>query len=94
MGRIVPDDLSIVGFDDLMYAAYTIPALTTLRMPTSEIVAEGVRLAVEFVRDPAASRVPRLMVYDPTLIIRESTAPPRRVGLPPQPVETERAGIS
>jgi DNA-binding LacI/PurR family transcriptional regulator len=95
LGRIVPDDLSIVGFDDLMYAAYTIPALTTLRMPTSEIVAEGVRLAVEFVRDPAASRVPRLMVYDPTLIIRESTAPPRRAGLLPlQPVETERAGIS
>ncbi len=91
LGRIVPDDLSVVGFDDLMYAAYTIPALTTPRMPTSEIVAEGVRLAVELARDHAASRAPRVTMFEPSLIVRKSTAPPmRRRGL--QPLQQPEAG--
>jgi DNA-binding LacI/PurR family transcriptional regulator len=77
LGWKVPDDLSVVGFDDLMYAGYTIPALTTLRMPTSEIVAEGVRLAVEFARNHTASRAPRIAMYEPSLVVRQSTAPPR-----------------
>ena len=75
LGRSVPADLSVVGFDDLMYAAYTVPALTTVRMPTSEIVAEGVRLAVEFARDHTAARTPGITLYEPTLIVRQSTAP-------------------
>ena len=33
-GLHVPDDLSIAGFDDIPVAAYTVPALTTVRMPT------------------------------------------------------------
>src|SRR6478752_443340 len=33
MDRTVPDELSVVGFDDLLLAAHTVPALTTLRMP-------------------------------------------------------------
>jgi DNA-binding LacI/PurR family transcriptional regulator len=79
MGRTVPTDLSVVGFDDLMFAPYTVPALTTLRMPTSEIVSEGVKIAVELARNPDASRDPRLTMFEPTLIIRESTAPPKRM---------------
>jgi DNA-binding LacI/PurR family transcriptional regulator len=77
LGQTVPDDLSVVGFDDLMYAAYTVPALTTLRMPTNEIVAEGVRLAIALARDAGASRAPRLAMFEPTLVVRKSTAPPR-----------------
>jgi len=79
LGYPVPTDLSVVGFDDLMFAPYTVPALTTLRMPTSEIMAEGVRIALELARDPSASREPRLIMYEPTLIVRDSTAPPRRL---------------
>jgi DNA-binding LacI/PurR family transcriptional regulator len=76
LGRTVPDGLSVVGFDDLMFAPYTVPALTTLRMPTQEIVAEGVRIAIGLARDSAASREPTITMYEPTLIIRESTARP------------------
>jgi DNA-binding LacI/PurR family transcriptional regulator len=76
LGRTVPSGLSVVGWDDLTIAAYTVPALTTLRMPTREIVAEGVRIAVELARDAGASREPRVTYYEPTLIVRESTAPP------------------
>ena len=37
-GRVVPDELSVVGYDDIPIAAHTVPALTTLRMPIPEIV--------------------------------------------------------
>ena len=51
-GRIVPRELSVVGFDDIPIAAHTAPALTTLRMPITEMVREGVRLAVGFAAGP------------------------------------------
>jgi DNA-binding LacI/PurR family transcriptional regulator len=75
-GWTVPSALSVVGFDDLHLAAYTVPALTTLRMPTAEIVGEGVELAIELSRDPGASRAPRRKYLEPKLIVRQSTAPP------------------
>jgi DNA-binding LacI/PurR family transcriptional regulator len=77
LGRTVPGGLSVMGWDDLAISAYTVPALTTLRMPTHDIVAEGVRIAVELARDPTASREPSVKFYEPTLVVRESTAPPR-----------------
>jgi DNA-binding LacI/PurR family transcriptional regulator len=75
-GRTIPDELSVVGHDDILIAAHTVPALTTLRMPIAEIVGEGVRTAIELARDPAAPRSPRLRTFEPTLIVRQSTAPP------------------
>jgi DNA-binding LacI/PurR family transcriptional regulator len=77
-GRRVPDALSVVGFDDIPIAAHTVPTLTTLRMPIAGMVVEGVRLAIELARDPTASRDARVRVFEPTLIVRESTAPPAR----------------
>jgi DNA-binding LacI/PurR family transcriptional regulator len=74
-GVVVPDGLSVVGYDDLMLAAYTIPALTTLRMPTDEIVAEAVRIAIDSVRDRTRKQPPSKTVFDPTLIVRASTGP-------------------
>ena len=76
MRCVVPDELSVVGFDDLLLAAHTVPALTTLRMPIAEIVGESVELAIALARDPGASREPRRTVFEPTLVVRQSTAPP------------------
>jgi DNA-binding LacI/PurR family transcriptional regulator len=76
MHCVVPDELSVVGFDDLLLAAHTVPALTTLRMPIAEIVGESVELAITLARDPSASREPRRTVFEPTLVVRQSTAPP------------------
>ena len=76
LGRTVPEELSVVGFDDLLLAAHTVPALTTLRMPIAEIVGEGVKLAIELGRDASLSREPRVTDFEPTLIVRQSTAPP------------------
>jgi DNA-binding LacI/PurR family transcriptional regulator len=76
LGRTIPDELSVVGFDDILIAAHTVPALTTMRMPMPEIVGAGVKLAIELARDTSASREPRITVFKPTLVVRQSTAPP------------------
>ncbi len=77
LGATVPDRLSVVGFDDILIAAHTVPALTTLRMPIAEIVGHAVTQAVALAREPGGAwRQPSLEVFKPTLVIRDSTAPP------------------
>jgi len=76
LGAGVPDRLSVVGYDDILIASHTVPALTTLRMPISEIVSHAVARAIALARDPEAVREPSLEVFKPTLIVRDSTAPP------------------
>jgi DNA-binding LacI/PurR family transcriptional regulator len=65
----------VVGFDDILIAA-TVRALRTLRMPIAEMVNEGVELAIQLAREPSASREPRIKVFEPSLVVRQSTAPP------------------
>jgi DNA-binding LacI/PurR family transcriptional regulator len=74
LGVTVPQRLSVVGFDDILVAAHTAPALTTLRMPISEIVRHALDRAVALTREPTLRREPRLDVFQPTLIIRDSTS--------------------
>jgi DNA-binding LacI/PurR family transcriptional regulator len=76
LGKSVPRELSVVGFDDILLASHTVPALTTLRMPTAEIIAEGLQLAIDRARDTTLSRGPSVKVIAPTLIVRQSTAAP------------------
>ena len=86
LGRTVPDEISVVGFDDLLLAAHTVPPLSTVHMPVAEIVGAGVQLAIDLARDPAISREPRRTVFEPSPVVRQSTAPPptrlRRVAPP------------
>lgn len=72
-GRRVPDDVSVVGFDDLRLAAHTTPPLTTIRQPAFEIA----QLATQLLLELAAGReVPqRLHLLEPELVVRGSTAP-------------------
>jgi DNA-binding LacI/PurR family transcriptional regulator len=93
LGRTVPTELSVVGFDDLLLAAHTVPALTTLRMPVAEIVGRGVELGIALARDVTASREPRVTVFEPLLIVRQSTAPPRSSAAPRARTPRERAGL-
>ena len=81
-GIAVPEQLSIVGFDDMPFASATIPSLTTVKMPINEMVAAGVELAVGDADWPSnGGGHPPRVVFQPKLIIRRSTA---AVALPPE----------
>jgi LacI family transcriptional regulator len=66
--------LSIVGFDDIPLAAAAVPGLTTLRMPTADIVAAGVDLATGTTDWPRDLQDQTPTVFQPKLIVRRSTA--------------------
>jgi LacI family transcriptional regulator len=73
LGVRVPEDLSLVGFDDFQIASRLWPTLTTVRTPTREIG----RLAVErLMGREDDSRDPKSRL--PSLVVRESTAPPAK----------------
>jgi DNA-binding LacI/PurR family transcriptional regulator len=73
-GRRVPQDVSIVGFDDVPEARYYLPALTTVRQDFEQIG----RVAVEsLIRQIEGREAIPAAPVEPLLIVRESTAPPR-----------------
>jgi LacI family xylobiose transport system transcriptional regulator len=74
-GRRIPDDLSVVGFDDIDQASWLAPPLTTVRQPFWEMGAAAARLALAL----AGGETPAETRYEvgTTLIVRESTAPRR-----------------
>lgn len=75
-GLRVPDDVSIVGFDDIYGAAFHIPALTTIRQP---LVKMGCLAAETLVTRITSPEQPIQQVQvEPELVVRESTAPPSR----------------
>jgi DNA-binding LacI/PurR family transcriptional regulator len=71
-GISIPRDLSIVGFDDQIFATEFRPMLTTVRQPADKIGATGVELMLAAINDSAKRNV--TMQVEPELIIRESTA--------------------
>ena len=73
----VPAALSVIGFDDLPIAAFTVPPLTTLRMPTDEMAQIAVHLAVTRGSAPSPVHGSNLRALRPMLVIRSSTGPLR-----------------
>ncbi|MFI5054743.1 MAG: substrate-binding domain-containing protein, partial [Acidimicrobiia bacterium] len=82
-GVHVPADLSVVGFDDIPWAATAVPALTTVRMPTAEMAAAAIKVAIRLAGQPIRERPQAsiVRVFRPELVVRESTAPPRRAAV-------------
>jgi DNA-binding LacI/PurR family transcriptional regulator len=70
----VPDDLSVVGFDDLPLACWSSPPLTTVRQPLSDMAAAAVEIVLE--TDPAGGADRRVELAT-DLVVRESTGAPR-----------------
>ncbi|MEU8266978.1 LacI family DNA-binding transcriptional regulator [Sphaerisporangium sp. NPDC049002] len=74
-GLRVPDDLSVVGFDDLPLARSAWPPLTTVRQPLEEMAALATRMALEI--SQGESPETRRVELATDLLVRDSTAPPR-----------------
>ncbi|MFR9722142.1 LacI family DNA-binding transcriptional regulator [Streptomyces sp. MS19] len=77
-GLRVPDDLSVIGFDDSPFLAAIDPPLTTSRQPVAAMASAAVAALVAQIQGHAPS--PDSMLFEPELILRGSTAAPRRAG--------------
>jgi LacI family transcriptional regulator len=73
-GLRVPEDVSVVGFDDILSAAYQNPSLTTIRQPLQQMGLTAARILLQRIRGQAT--FPDAVSIQPELMIRESTCPP------------------
>ena len=78
-GLRVPQDVSVVGFDDVQSAAFQNPGLTTVRQPLRNMGMLAAEAIVRQIAAPIDHDSPRQVMVDPELIVRESTCPPPKV---------------
>ncbi|XVS61205.1 LacI family DNA-binding transcriptional regulator [Actinosynnema sp. CA-299493] len=81
-GLRIPDDLSVVGFDDLPPAQWMIPTLTTVRQPLSDMAATATGMVIDLANGKPLSQ--HRLVLSTELVVRASTAAPRRGPLSPR----------
>ncbi len=74
-GLRVPQDLSVVGFDDLFPSQWLTPALTTVHQPLAAMAASAATMAITLARGDDLSQ--KRVELSTELVIRDSTAPPR-----------------
>ncbi|WP_189080594.1 LacI family DNA-binding transcriptional regulator [Mangrovihabitans endophyticus] len=72
-GMTCPDDVSVVGFNEMPYLDKMRPPLTTVAIPHYEIGAEAGRLLLDTIDEP--DRYPRSVLLAPSLVVRASTTP-------------------
>jgi LacI family transcriptional regulator len=76
-GLRVPEDVSVVGFDDILSAAFQNPSLTTVRQPLLKMGEIAAELVVRRIEDTSKKEQTEAIVLQPELVIRESTGPAR-----------------
>lgn len=74
-GRRIPEDVSVVGFDNLPYAHYCNPPLTTVRQDFALLGRQGVEHLLTLIKEPLTPAYQRLLY--PDLIVRQSSGPAR-----------------
>lgn len=72
-GIRVPEDMSVVGYDDTDYAEFFTPALTTVQQPVELVVKAAIKTVIERIKEPDMMR--QVTAFDTKLITRSSTAP-------------------
>ena len=75
-GLRVPEDVSVVGFDDIQAAAYLTPRLTTVRQPLRQMGEMAAKQLLMRISD-GNGKAPQLISLAPELVVRESTGPVR-----------------
>lgn len=69
----IPEDIAIVGYDDISFASTAFVSLTSIRQPSLSIGAQAVELLIEETENPGLANI-RQIVFQPELVIRDSTA--------------------
>src|SRR6266436_5058439 len=75
-GRRVPEDVSVVGFDDIQSAAFQNPALTTVRQPLRDMGVMAAKTLLQRINAPTKMPYPKAITIEPEFIVRATTARP------------------
>src|ERR1017187_927241 len=84
-GLRVPQDVSVVGFDDVQSAAFQNPGLITVRQPLRTMGILAAEAILRQIASPTERPSSRQVMVDPELVVRESTCPPS----PKKPPKTQ-----
>ncbi|MDF7682408.1 LacI family DNA-binding transcriptional regulator [Lactobacillus sp. ESL0679] len=71
LGYKIPEDISFIGFDDMSYSKYLVPALTTVRKPTSVIVQLGISQLMKIMAGDQQEAIEQKII-NPEIIVRNS----------------------
>ncbi len=83
VGIRVPEEMSVVGFDDSVVASLAVPKLTTIHYPVFEMSQQATHLLIESMeRKREGIQKHEGHIISPTLVVRESTAPVRKTDMP------------
>lgn len=88
LGLQIPEDLSVVGYDDIHLANYLVPRLTTVSKDVVKIGQEAVKLLLTRIQEP--DRPYQEVNYPPKLIFRESTGPAPVTKVGPEEVNNKK----
>ncbi len=77
LGFSVPADLSILGFDDIEWASYTNPALTTVRQPVEQMALHAIEMLLHLINGDKLSISQKTVLVEPLLVARDSCAAPK-----------------
>ena len=79
-GLRVPDDLSVIGLDDIDFAEYTLPPLTTIRLSRTDLAKAAFEALRQQAEDPKNPKIQREFLVSTSLVIRNSTGKPPASG--------------
>ena len=74
VGMMVPRDVSVIGFDNIVSAEFQVPSLTTIQQPLNRMGGLAAEILLDRIANPD-KRYPPTILMKPKLIVRESTAP-------------------
>ncbi len=79
-GRSIPEDVSVVGFDDIQSAAFQNPGLTTVKQPLRQMGVLAAETVLQRINAPVKHPYPKEIIVEPDFVVRGSTAPAPRSG--------------
>jgi LacI family transcriptional regulator len=74
-GRRIPEDVSVVGFDDIQSAAFQNPGLTTVKQPLRQMGVLAAETVLQRINAPVKQPYPKELIVEPDFVVRGSTGP-------------------
>jgi len=74
----IPEDISVIGYDNNEYSDLIVPALTTIDMHPNKIGKEAAKIMFELINTHSVKSEPKRLIISPNLVVRSSTAAPSR----------------